>query len=281
MKAPAVVVGVDGSPASLEAVEVAAVEARLRGAVLRVVHAFVWPGMHVPTGPSLLGPAGGALREDVERVIGDAVRRAGDRAPDVEVTHAVVAGEPMAVLEAESREAALVVVGSRGMGRITGALVGSVAVHLAGNSRSPVLVVRGRARPEGPLLVAVDGSEESRAAVGFAASEAALRGGELLIVHVCADARPGRSRAEGERVLAEALAVAGRTGGPEGGTTTRLLAGEVSRVLVGCGEDSQLLVMGARGRGGFAGLLLGSVSQDVLRHAACPVAVVQGGADRG
>ncbi|MFI1951215.1 universal stress protein [Streptomyces xinghaiensis] len=269
-----VVVGVDGSPSSLEAVDTAAREARLRSAELRLVHAFVWPAMHVPAEPSPLGPAQGVLREEVERVMAEAVRRARAQAPDAGLTHAVIAGEPLAVLEAQSRRASLLVVGSRGQGRFTEVLVGSVAVHLAGHSRCPVLVMRGRPVPGGPVVVAVDGSEEGRAAVDFAFAEAALRGAGLVAVYVAADTQAGGARAEGERVLADALSRADRPG-TEVAASTRLMTGPVRQALIEESAGAQLLVVGARGLGGFTGLILGSVSQALLHHAHCPVVVVR------
>ncbi len=246
----------------------------MRSVGLRLVHAFVWPAMHVPAGPSLLGPAHGALREDVERVMREAADRAVAQAPEVDVSHAVIAGEPLSVLEAQSRDAALLVVGCRGQGRFAGVFVGSVAVHLAGHSRCPVIVVRGRADPRGPVLVAVDGSAEARAAAEFASAEAAMRGTGLMAVYVSADAHSAASRAEGERVLADALSDSER---PGAGVTVspRLMTGHVRQVLIEESEGARLLVVGARGLGGFAGLVLGSVSQAVLHHAHCPVAVVR------
>ncbi|MDW4911712.1 universal stress protein, partial [Streptomyces sp. ADMS] len=78
-----VVVGVDGSASGLAAVEAAAREAELRGAGLRVVHAFIWPAMHVPLGPSLLGPPEGGIRNMVERLLAEGVERARAVAPEV------------------------------------------------------------------------------------------------------------------------------------------------------------------------------------------------------
>ncbi len=74
-----VIVGVDGSASSLAAVEAAAREARLRTAALKVVHAFLWPAMHVPLGPSPLGPPEGGMQNMVDRLVAEAVERAGPR----------------------------------------------------------------------------------------------------------------------------------------------------------------------------------------------------------
>lgn len=80
-----IVVGVDGSPSSLEAVDLAATEAHLRDDPLRIVHAFVWPYFGVPLGPSPFGPPEGGLRNEAERIVAEAVRRARTAAPDVDV----------------------------------------------------------------------------------------------------------------------------------------------------------------------------------------------------
>ncbi|MFI6289139.1 universal stress protein [Streptomyces sp. NPDC051018] len=287
-----VVVGVDGSPSSLAAVETAAREARLRGLGLQVVHAFIWPNMHVPLGPSPMGPRDGGLRNIAERVLSEAVELARRVEPDVEVTSDLVGGEPLTVLEAQSRTASLVVVGSRGMGGFIGLLVGSTAVHLAAYGRCPVMVVRGTPDPSGPVLLAVDGSPQAEAAVGFAFAEASLRGAELVAMHAWntwterGDDDPGypqnlvdgaeRLEATEERLLAEALS-GWQAKYPDVTVHRRLVQDRIRPALIDASEHAQLLVVGARGRGGFKGLLLGSVSQAALHHAHCPVAVVRAG----
>lgn len=286
-----VVVGVDGSASGLAAVEVAAREARLRGAALRVVHAFIWPAMHVPLGPSPLGPPEGGLRNMADRLVAEAVERARAVAPGVDVGHAVVTGEPLTVLEAQSRAAELVVVGSRGMGGFVGLLVGSTAVHLTAHGRCPVLVVREQPSAEGPVVVGVDGSAGGGRAVDFAFAEAELRKAPLVALHAWTtwnaplpapqDAStpftnpPGALAGEEERLLSEALA--GRQERHPGVVVEhRVVHGGTREALIEASRSAQLVVVGARGRGGFAGLLLGSVSQALLHHAHCPVAVVRG-----
>ncbi|MEW1698317.1 universal stress protein [Streptomyces sp. NPDC091278] len=283
-----VLVGVDGSASALHAVETAAGEARSRGARLAVVHAFTWPLLPVPLGPSPYGPPGGGLRQQAQEILDTAVVRARACAPDVEVTGEIIEGEPLTVLAARSRSAALVVVGSRGVGAFTGLLLGSVAVHLAAHAGCPVLVVRGREGPSGPVLLAVDGSPDSRAAVDFAFETARARGAEVLAVHAWAprtgpgDLTPlfqGEEviRDEEQRVLDQALAAAGERW-PEVSVERRLVRGRTRSVLLAESAGAQVVVLGARGRGGFAGLLLGSVSQAMLHHAQSPVVVVRGAA---
>ncbi|MET9395313.1 universal stress protein [Streptomyces sp. NPDC006624] len=289
-----VVVGVDGSASSLVAVETAAREARSRRAGLRVVHACMWPALHVPMGPSPLGPPEGGIRHMVDRLVAEAVERARAAAPDVDVSQAVVTGEPLTVLEAQSRTAELVVVGSRGMGGFVGLLVGSTAVHLAAHGRCPVLVVREQPQDAGPVVVGVDGSPAGDRAVDFAFAEAALRKAPLLALHAWTTWNaplpapqdpsapysnpPGALAGEEARLLAEALS--GRQEDyPDVVVEHRIVHGGAREALIEASGSAQLMVVGARGRGGFAGLLLGSVSQALLHHAHCPVAVVRG-ADR-
>ncbi|MEU3093140.1 universal stress protein [Streptomyces massasporeus] len=286
-----VVVGVDGSASSLAAVEVAAREAGLRGAGLRVVHAFIWPAMHVPLGPSPLGPPEGGIRNMVERLLAEAVERARAVTPEVEVSHALVTGEPLTVLQSQSRSAELVVVGSRGMGGFVGLLVGSTAVHLAAHGRCPVLVVREQPAAEGPIVLGVDGSAVGESAVDFAFAEAALRKAPLLALHAGTTWNapapapydpsapyanpPGALADEEESLLSEALA-GHREKYPDVVVEHKVVHGRTRETLIEASRSAQLVVVGARGRGGFAGLLLGSVSQALLHHAHCPVAVVRG-----
>jgi nucleotide-binding universal stress UspA family protein len=289
-----VVVGVDGSPSSLDAVAAAAREARLRGLSLHVVHAFMWPNMHVSLGPAAVGPKDGGLRNIAERVVSDSVEHARTKEPSVEVTGDLITGEPLTVLETLSRTASLIVVGSRGMGGFVGLLVGSTAVHLAAYGRCPVLVVRGTPAPEGPVLLAVDGSPQAEAAVGFAFAEASARGAELVALHAYTnwtergDDDPGhpenlvgdagRLRDTEERVLAEAIS-GWQAKYPDVTVNRRLVQERIRPALIEASKDAQLLVVGARGRGGFKGLLLGSTSQAALHHAHCPVAVVRSAED--
>ncbi|WBB52329.1 universal stress protein [Verrucosispora sp. WMMD573] len=282
-----VVVGVDGSEIGLHAVRAAAREAAYRHRPLRIVHAFIWPLMGVPLGPAPSGPADGGLRNQADRYLADAVAEAGKAAPEVAVTGEVVDGAASTVLLAEARDAALVVLGNRGLGGFAGLLLGSVAVQVSAHADGPVLVVRGESRADGPVVVGVDGSELSREAVRFAFEEAAWRGSELVAVHAWlypTPAGPGdilplvydldAFRDEEERVLAEAVAGWSERY-PEVPVRRRLVRGSPGRALVEESRTAQLVVVGARGRGALGGLLLGSVSHAVLHHAHSPLAVVR------
>ncbi|MFC8244610.1 universal stress protein [Streptomyces chartreusis] len=286
-----VVVGVDGSSSSMAAVEVAAREAGLRDVGLRLVHAFSWPAAHVPPGRPW-EPSGAGLRELIDGTLAEAERRACQMAPGLEVVREVVVGEPVTVLQIESCTASLVVVGSRGLSRFGALLLGSTAGHLAAHAACPVLVVRGRPDPAGPVLLAVDGSPAAHGAVEFAFAQASLHGKDLIALHAWttrsertydAPSDPpfvtydeDRLRDEEQRVLAEALGGLGEKF-PDVTVHRRLVRGRIRHSLIEASAEAGIVVVGARGRGGFTGLLLGSVSQAVLHHAHCPVAVVRTG----
>lgn len=284
----AVVVGVDGSEPSLRAVRLAAAEAVRRHRPLRVVHGFIWPLLHVPVSPAPDAPPGAGLRQRAEELVAAAVAEAEATAPGLTVSGEIIDGEASAVLVGESPTAALIVLGDRGLGGFSALVVGSVAVQVCAYAGCPVLVARGDQRPDEPVLVAMDGSAASRLAADFAAETAVARGVPLRAVH--AYPHPGSSgagdmqplvydeaqlHAEQERML---------TGWLDGLTdrhpglrlTWRAAHGRAGAVLAEASRSAQLLVVGGQGRGEVTGLLLGSVSQSVLHHARCPVAVVRG-----
>ncbi|BCB89550.1 universal stress protein [Phytohabitans suffuscus] len=238
-------------------------------------------------GPSPYGPPEGGLRNAADLIVRDAVAYAGRCDPRVSVSGEVVTGGISAVLIGESRRAFAVVLGDRGLGGFTGLLVGSVAVQVTAHARCPVLIARGTARENGPVVVGVDGSPHSDRAVAFAAEEAVLRKTDLRAVHAWTG--PASTRAgdmlplvydpelvgeDESRLLSEATA--GLTERhPDLLVAHRVVRGRAARTLIGQSHGAQLVVVGARGRGGFTGLLLGSVSQALLHHAECPVAVVR------
>ncbi|MBO4205038.1 universal stress protein [Micromonospora echinofusca] len=283
----AIVVGVDGSEPALRAVRLAAAEAARQHRPLRVVHAFVWPLLRVPVGPPPGGPPGSGLRHQAERVVAESVAAAEAAAPGITVTSEIVDGEAAAVLLGQSPRATLIVIGDRGLGGFGSMLLGSVAVQVSAYAACPVLVARGAARSDGPVVVGVDGSPRSRAAVAFAADQAAWRGAELVALHAWrypASEGPGDMQPlvyderevddEERRILAESTAgLAERY--PEVTVTRRVVRARPARALVEESRRAQLVVVGARGLGGFAALVLGSVSHTVLHHSDCPVAVLR------
>ncbi len=277
---PPVVAGVDGSPDAGGAVEYGAWEADHRGLPLRLVHAYQPPIMYGPSMVAAYDP-GEPLR-DARAVLGESVDELRNRYPGVEVRTVVTAGTPAAVLVAESRTAALVVVGSRGLGRFERLLAGSVSAQVATHAHAPVVVLRPPAGDEQPssgsgVVVGVDGSAGSAAAIAFAFEEAAARGTELVAVYawMLPDTRDAAdAQREADRVLAEGMA-GWQEKFPEVTVRRRAVSSlNPLATLIDEGARAQLVVVGPRGRGGFAGLLLGSVSDGLVRHAHRPVAVV-------
>jgi nucleotide-binding universal stress UspA family protein len=290
--APCVLVGIDGSDHSLDALDLAADEAVLRDCPLRVLNVIHWPILVTPTAPESGPEIDGALIREARSEVDAAARRAARRHPGLRVTTGVVAGAPAGVLVEESATADVLVVGPRGTGGFVGLVTGSVATQVATRARCPVLVAHrpnaGPDTPEGPVVVGVDGSPHSARAVGFAFDEASRRGVGLVAVRVWSHplhpANGGSRRAEEEADAAREAAArsvdtvlrAYRSRFPGLTVTTELLRGtDVEEALVRRSKDAALVVVGSRGRGPLAGALLGSVGQALVHHGECPVAIVR------
>ena len=290
-----VVVGYDGSDAARDALGWALAHAGTRGLPLTVVTV------------SELDRVGLREEEAVGRARAGAeaaLAAAREQVPDAGGTEVEVRaewGSPRHVLARASETAALVVVGRRGGGRLAGLRVGSVATAVLHHAASPVVVVppgwaaehsREEAVRTPAVVLGYDGSEHSRSALRFAAAEAARRGVPLDVVlawEVTAlspagpDGRFLPSQTEwqeaGERVLARARAELG-TAPAQPELRLRQVGQPPAAALLTAADGAELLVVGARGLGGFLGLLLGSVSDQVAGHAPCPVAVVRAGQER-
>lgn len=282
-----VVVGVDGSDESLRAVTLAARLAAERARPLRIVHALAWAYLHVPLGPPPGGPLEGGLANEAKRIVDDALARVQTSHPDVSVSGEVIAGSAAPTLLDEARNAVMIVLGSRGLGGFTGLLVGSVAVQVSAHAPCPVVVARGEIDREGDILVGVDGSPGGAGALEFAMQEASLRGVGVTALHAyvfpatadSGDMLPlvydAEQLAENEAaVLGEAVSGL-RERYPDVPLHEVLVRDRPARAIVKAAEQASLVVVGSRGRGGFAGLLLGSVSHAVLHHASCPVVIVR------
>lgn len=293
--AETVVVGYDGTREAAAALDWAAAWAARQGSRLLVASA-VDPVL--PAGPSTgPGPDVATVRQAVGRVAArgaDLVRRQHE---DIEVRSVGAVGHPSAELVALSDSADLVVVGRRSRANNPDASVGSVSFALSAHARCPVVVVQGERRfglGEGrPVVVGVDTSQPSLRALAFAANAAASARVGLVIVsawsgevepwlaELWGGPTPGVDRAAEESARAQssvaAAATAVRQNHPDLHTTTHTPRGALHEVLLDEACDAGLLVVGARGGGGFAGLALGSVTRGVLRQADLPVAVVRSG----
>ena len=270
-----ILVGYDGSPGSEEAVRWAAREARSRRAALTVCQAWDL-GYPAPPSPAA---AFDLARRSAEQSLAEGMRFARSVMGDREVRPLLACGSAAYVLCEEGADAGMVVLGSRGHGGLAGMLLGSVSAQVAAHAPGRVVVVRGHWLPAGgytpgAVVVGADGSEASSAAISFAFEEAALRGAALLAVCALADT-PGSLG--GARQIEEQfeLAVAREEKAyPEVTALRQIAHGAPRAALLAAAQDAQMLVVGARGRGGLRGMRLGSVSQAVLRHASCPVGVV-------
>jgi len=288
-----VVVGVDGSGSAYRAVEWAAAEAARRGAELRLVRAFSWTTSERPIRD---GDRVAQYRDELLKFarsqVARAARIAADVRPEVETTTQVAVGAPIEVLGSEARRAQLLVLGDRGLGGLAGLLLGSVAVGLAAHGACPVVIVRGErgaaGNEESPVVVGIDDSSISEAALAFAFDAAAARGVGLVVVHAWSptaidDALApvmdwDAATAEEDALLAERLTGWEQKHPEVAGRATVVREGAV-RALVAASREAQLVVVGSRGRGNATGLLLGSVSHGVLHASHCPVAIVRSGTD--
>lgn len=284
MAVPPVVVGVDGSESALDAVRWAADEARRRETLLRIVHAYQIPTGY-PQGFVDVKMLHDALLAQGKEWLVRAQEVAEEAAPGLTVETVGVQAPTVPALEREARDAAVLVLGSRGLGGFTGLLIGSTAVTLVTRAACPIVVVREPGR-DGPVVVGVDGTPASEAAIAFAFAEASARDAELVAVHVWSDlllevafaGEPAmldvtRLAEEAHGVLGERLA-GWQEQYPDVVVTREVVRDRATRALLRRAEGARLVVVGSRGRGGFRGLMLGSTSQHLLYHAACPVAVV-------
>ncbi|MFD4511159.1 universal stress protein [Streptomyces sp. NPDC058457] len=278
-----VVAGVDGSESSLRAVDWAADEAVLRGAPLRLVYASLWERYEGESlADDLTKPSDQVQAEDI---VATAARRAHRRQPGLKVTTDVLPEEPEYALVHESREAAALVLGSRGRSGFVEMLLGSVGLAVAAGAHCPVIVLRGshdnrvRTGAGGRIVLGVGGKE----AVGFAVREAELRGAEVDAVrawraparettdHPLLSGEPARLH---EQEASDTLEKALRDVPEQVRVHRQTVEGPARQVLLAASHTADLLVVGARRNTGHFGLQLGRVAHGVLHHAACPVAVV-------
>jgi nucleotide-binding universal stress UspA family protein len=281
-----VTVGVDGSDHGALALEWAVDEAARRGATLRVVDVLEWPmqlseGFHTPRTRE-------ALVREAQEVVDHAVARAQQLAPAVAVEGWVDAGHVAGTLVERSRESDLLVVGAHGGGRVTGRLLGSTTGHLLSHASCDLVVVRSRAKPGSTeIVVGVDDTDNSKQVLTAACHEAELRDAPLQLLHSYAwpVAPSGAAwvtplypteelQQEEELLLAEATA-GPRADHPDLVMRSTVVCEPAGPALVAASADAALVVVGSRGRGGFVGMLLGSVARTVTHHAECPVLVVR------
>jgi len=282
-----IVVGVDGSSGALVAAHYAAAVAERHGAPLILIHVF--ETLFYGYGPlAVAGSYAGAddrLREAAEHMLAHAVDAIGTAHLAVKIDSRTETGVAAERLIDESQDALMTVVGSRGMGGFASLMLGSVSAQVATYGHGPVVVVRPPADPDGPVLVGFDGSEGADAALQFAVQEALSRKVPLVVANVYWEEPWGFhqppaadpvviARHRAERMITDALELPLEEH-PELQYEIRIIHSlNPEHSLVAESAHAGLTVVGCRGRGGFAGLLLGSVSRTLIHHAAGPVAVI-------
>lgn len=278
-----ILVGYDGS-ASADAALAWAVAEGVRTATGVVLgYAFEWPTGAAPIIPGPAAWPDAASRRDAETMLRVAAAEAVEAHPGADVTTVVLDGPAAIRLREKSRDAALLVVGNRGHGGFADLLLGSTSVAVSAHAHCPVVVVRGEPHPDGPVVVGVDGSEASLQALRFAVDQATGRGVGLRVLRAWSPPAPRwrppafdpREIVAAERALLDDEVAPWRDKHPELTITVEAVGDSPGRVLVDATRTAGLVVVGSRGRGGFTGLLLGSVSQQLLHHSHSPVAVVR------
>lgn len=297
---PGIVVGVDGSPDGNAAMQWAVHEATMRNVALTLVHAAARLPASSPvlewSGESLPAEVVQQLDANARQVLADAAKLVDDvtRERRLRVNSELSAAGPVASLVELSSKADMVVVGRSGHGALERALLGSVSTGLVHHAHCPVAVIRSdfSPPPQGCVLVGIDGSPASELATAIAFDEASWRGVDLVALHAWTDAEvpdlPSREwagttrtswtrlRSAAEETLAERL-VGWRERYPDVTVQRVVVTNRPAQHLIERSASAQLVVVGSHGRGGFAGMLLGSVGTAVVQAVRAPVIVARQG----
>lgn len=298
---PKILVGVDGSNASLNALKWAAELAVKVGGSLNLVCAYTYPAF---AAASLDGGFAAiddlAIAQGAKAVLSNATELLNGY--DLDITTQVVTGDAAGALVDLSTDYDLAVVGTRGRGGFTERLLGTVSSALPAHAHCPTIVIPFHEQPKSAtdpsdrsatysanlkrIVVGFDGSKASLGALEYAGKIAAIWGSELHVLHAAnlglatgafvwvptALDRQETLR-ELEKELDETLAVYENAGGYPI-SRKLVLEGSGAELLKDLSQAADLIVVGSRGRGGFKGLLLGSTSQAILHHSQCPVLVL-------
>lgn len=275
-----VVVGIDGSDGSERALDWAVAQAVLERCPLTLAHGIDAAGV------VWTDPMGGshqvavdAMVDDGRRLVAAARGRVAELAPGLAVHESSMLADPRVMLLELATNARLVTVGSRGRGPVASLLLGSVGVALVRHAPGPVVVVRREHRGwagEGAVagvVAGVDGGPGSRAVVEFGYRQAALRELPLTILHCTWEPRSAGAEDDPRLPISEPLSGLAETY-PDVRARIEIVPGAPAEELVAASRRMDLVVVGAHHGGRLSAVLSGSVSQSVVEHAECPVAVV-------
>lgn len=290
-----VVVAVDGSPAAENAVRWAANTANKRGIPLQLATSYTMPQFLYAEGMVPPQELFDDLQNEAMGKIDDARRIAHEVAPEIKIGHTIVEGSPIDMLLEISKTSTMIVMGSRGLGGLSGMVMGSVSAAVVSHAECPVVVVRednplDETTKYGPVVVGVDGSDVSQQATEVAFAEAEARGSELIAVHTWMDMQMQSSLAGVTAAQADWNEIEQQQVGlleerlqplveqyPNVPVKKVITRDRPVRALAEQADGAQLLVVGSHGRGGFKGMLIGSTSRALLQSAPCPLMVVRPG----
>jgi nucleotide-binding universal stress UspA family protein len=278
-----IIVGYDRSADSKAAATWALDEAARTGALVEFFYAYEWP-VWAPAASMVPAPSvwpDGETDRAIKTALNDAATAAKQTHPAVRTEITIVTNSAAQTLIDRSAEADLIVLGSRGHSAVAG-LLGSISVAVTAHAHCPVVVVRGDAAATAPVVVGVDDSPSAQSAFGFAVEQAAARNVPLRAIRAWApvtglwEETPmvTRTVTPDERRPFDELVAGWRDKFPEVEISAEAVIEHPAAALALASTTAQLLVVGTRGRGSFRGMLLGSVSQHLLRNSACAVAVV-------
>jgi nucleotide-binding universal stress UspA family protein len=285
MTAKKIIVGYDRSADAKAAAAWALDEAEHTGARVEFFYAYEWPTW-MPATSTVPAPSvwpDGETDRAIHGMLNEAVTTARLTHPRIRTDISIVHASAALTLIHRSAEASLVAVGSQGHSGVT-SLLGSVSVAVGAHARCPVVVVRGDAAPTGPVVVGLDDSTSSVPALAFAYEQAAQRGADLRIIRAWDgtldsefEHRPTVTEAAitAESRRLDDVVSAWRARYPDVKASAELVRAHPAAALTRASADARLVVVGSRGRGPVRGMLLGSVSQHLLHHSTCSVAVVR------
>jgi nucleotide-binding universal stress UspA family protein len=271
-----IVAGVDGSASAARALEWAIDQAVREHRPLTLAHAVD------PTVAARIAAAGAdpvavqeSLQSDANATLARARTRTADRAPELVVHEVTSPSDPRVLLLDLAKQAAAVVVGSRGRGPLASLLLGSVGAAVVRQATCPVVVVR----PGNPgvvrngVLVGIDGTEQSLVPLEFAYQQASLRRLPLTVMHCFGETGSGQLDDEVRLTVSEILSGLGEKF-PDVRTRVELAGGAVAGALVQASRRMDVVVLGAHHGSALGSVMAGSVAISVLEQASCPVAIV-------